>query len=293
MDARHKPVIGLNMDFRSGHNSPHSFSYIASAYLEAILHAGGIPLLFPPLAPDDLEQALGMVQGFILTGGADLDCRRDGWLIHESMRVMETHREDFDRRLVAALDRHSIPTLAIGAGMQLVNVYMGGTLMLDIAEDRPQALPHREADDPDYCHIIHIEEGSFVKSIFLESDTPRVNSLHHQAIDDVAHGLWVTARSIDGIIEAVESTLPDWFVLGVQFHPELPSCRLFGSMFFERLVATAIDPNLRWKYTPNPGGREDEPCTQTLPCGKPTRPAEATPIETPSLISTGRGSRPR
>jgi putative glutamine amidotransferase len=103
--------------------------------------------------------------------------------------------------------------------MQLLNVTMGGNLLLHIPEDLPSALPHYDANDPNHRHALVVEKGSLMERIYGEGEI-RVSSMHHMAVDEVAAGFAVTARCPDGVIEAMESTMDDWFALGVQFHPE-------------------------------------------------------------------------
>ena len=96
-----KPIIGLNADFRAAAAGRSSFSYIDACYFDAVTQAGGIPLILPPLEnDDDLADALAPIDGVVLVGGADLDPRRDGWMMHPTIRPLATRRESFDRRLM-------------------------------------------------------------------------------------------------------------------------------------------------------------------------------------------------
>src|SRR6186713_354035 len=96
-----KPIIGINADFANRSGDKPSFTYVASGYYDAISKVGGIPLILPPVDDDhDLEMLLERIDGVLLVGGADLDPRRDGWMLHPTIRPLAQRREQFDRRLM-------------------------------------------------------------------------------------------------------------------------------------------------------------------------------------------------
>jgi putative glutamine amidotransferase len=231
-----KPIIGLNADFRAASQGRSSFSFIDAGYYDAISQAGGVPLIIPPLEQeDDLAEALQHLDGVVLVGGADLDPRRDGWMTHPTIRPLAPRRESFDRRLMRMVADRRVPVYGIGAGMQLLNVTMGGNLMFHIPEDRPTALPHLDPLDPAHRHTLELTTGSLMERVYGDGEL-RVNSMHHMALDDVATGFEVTARCPDGIIEAIESRIPDWFAIGTQFHPEAQSASALDRRIFEEFV---------------------------------------------------------
>ncbi|HJQ81852.1 MAG TPA: gamma-glutamyl-gamma-aminobutyrate hydrolase family protein [Lacipirellulaceae bacterium] len=231
-----KPVIGLNADFVNGAEGKPSFTYVASGYYDAITKVGGIPLVIPPLDNDeDLELVLQRVDGVVLVGGADLDPRRDGWMLHPTVRPLAVRRELFDRRLMRLISEQRLPVFGIGTGMQLLNVVLGGNLMLHIPEDRPGALPHHDPLDPAHRHTLEITPGSLMERVYGDGEL-RVNSMHHMAVDEVAQGFEVTARCPDGIIEAIESRMLDWFAIGTQFHPEADTASALDLRIFEEFV---------------------------------------------------------
>ncbi len=210
-----------------------------------LARAGAVPLLIPPLEnPSDLRRAVELLDGVLLIGGADLDCRRDGYMLHPSMRILDARREDFDRRLISLAAERRVPVMGVGCGMQLLNVSQGGTLFLHIAEDLPRAIPHLDAMDPSHRHALVIEMGTIMERVYGEGEI-RVNSMHHMAVDDVAPGFAVTARCPDGVVEAIESTT-DWFAFGTQFHPEHESASALDLRIFEEFVAgitgEAVEP---------------------------------------------------
>lgn len=234
-----KPIIALNADFRSAQDDKPAFSYLASGYYDAILEVGGIPLVMPPMGEEaDLRQVLGQVDGMILIGGADLDPRRDGWMLHSSVRPMEARREVFDRKLARIAGEMRLPTFGIGAGMQLLNVSQGGNLFLHIPEDIPHALPHKDTLDPAHRHTLELTPGSLMDRVYGDGEL-RVNSRHHMAIDEVAPGFEVTARCPDGVVEAIESRMEDWFAMGTQFHPEADTASALDLRIFEEFLMGA------------------------------------------------------
>jgi putative glutamine amidotransferase len=232
-----KPIIAVNTDFRPARHDTPAFAYAAAGYFDAILQAGGLPMLVPPYeCEEDIEQMLDRVDAVMLIGGADLDPRRDGWMLHPTVRLQDTRRETFDRMLMRQVAERRMPLFGIGAGMQLINVSQGGNLLLHIPEDMPNALPHKDPLDPDHRHTLQLTAGSIMDRVYGDGEL-RVNSMHHMAIDDVAPGFTVTARCPDGIVEAIESTMPDWFVFGTQFHPEASTASALDMRIFEEFLA--------------------------------------------------------
>ena len=172
-----------------------------------------------------------------MVGGEDLDPNRQGFERHPTVRVMDARRESFDWMLIAEVARRKMPLLAIGAGMQLLNVYEGGTLYYDISEDLPDAMPHMCKNSLLNRHSLEIKMGTFMETIYGEGDI-RVNSRHHQCICDVAMNFDVTGWSPDGVIEVIESKDPEWFAVGTQFHPECSvTASALDMRIFEEFIA--------------------------------------------------------
>ena len=238
-----KPVIGLNADFRTVNNDAPAYSVLAAGYYDEILKAGGIPLIVPPLTErDDLDAVLDKLDGFLLIGGHDLDPRRDGFRLHPTVRVMADRRETFDRQLMRVIGERRIPVMGIGAGMQLLNLDQGGSLFLHISEDLPDALPHKDLQDRGHRHGLEVVPGSLMERVYGDGEV-RVNSMHHMAIDDVAPGFAVTAHAPDGVVEAIEGVMEDWFAIGTQFHPEADSASAIDSRIFEEFITGVRESN--------------------------------------------------
>ncbi len=194
---------------------------IGRNYTNALLRVGYLPLVVP--LTDDAEairQAVTLADGLLLPGGEDdvAPALYGESPVPEIGPVNEV-RDRFERALLAEVVRQRKPVLGICRGIQVINVFFGGTLWQDL----PTQLPHYDIEHqrPDQkwsgVHDIQILPQSHLHAL-LGVDTASVNSTHHQAVRDVAPDFQVAARSADGVIEAIESPLHA--VLGVQFHPE-------------------------------------------------------------------------
>ncbi len=237
MPASKKPLIGVNGDYHSATQERPGYAVLSSGYFNSIQAAGAIPVVVPPIAKDeDVDRLLDTLDGFVLIGGGDLDPRRDGFMLHPTVKPMDPRREDFDRRLAKRITARRMPVFGIGAGMQLLNVTMGGNLFLHIPEDRPSALPHKDPHDASHRHALEVELGSLMERVYGDGEI-RVNSMHHMAVDEVAPDFAATARCPDGIIEAIESRLTDWLAIGTQFHPEARSATALDQRIFEEFIA--------------------------------------------------------
>ena len=235
-----KPIIGINADFRPASSEHIALTWIQTGYHDQITGAktdkspGGIPLIIPPLADDkDLQQCLNQMDGIVLGGCAlDLDPRRLGLDKHPATKPMPTRREDFDRRLCKMAVEMQLPILAIGAGMQTLNVVCGGTLFQHIPEDIPRAFQHRDPVERTLRHIINIVPGTRMDVMYGPGEI-RVNSDHHMCVDQLAPLFKVSATAPDGVIEAFESADDDWFCVGVQWHPQSDTASALDMQAFE------------------------------------------------------------
>lgn len=232
-----KPIIALNADYRVAAGDKPAVSYVPAGYYDALVEAGALPVILPPVeCQEDLDQVLRMVDGVLLVGGADLDPRRDGWMLHPAVRPLASRRENFDRMLARTVCERRMPVFGIGVGMQLLNVTMGGNLFLHLPEDLPEALPHHDILDPAHRHTLELAAGSIMDRVYGDGEL-RVNSRHHMAIDELADSFRVTARCPDGVIEAIESNSEDWFAMGTQFHPEAETASALDLRIFEEFLA--------------------------------------------------------
>ena len=180
-------------------------------YSEAILRAGGTPVIIPTLTSDQqAEQVLARLDGIVFSGGEDVNPAWYGEEILNETVGVNTSRDRSDSLLARAALRSGKPILAICRGEQLMNVILGGSLYQDIPAQLPNAHAHQGVS-----HKIGLTEGGFLARLY-GPDSLLVNSRHHQAAKDPAPGIRIAAWSDDGILEAWENDQ----VWAVQFHPE-------------------------------------------------------------------------
>ena len=213
---------------------------VEAEYLDALLRAGGQPVIVPTAAPTasgaDLAALLQMADGLLVIGGEDVAAEVSG---ADSSVVVGTVDADRDRReieLVHAALAANKPVLGICRGLQLLNVALGGTLYGDIAgqyAEHPQ-VPSDMTEALAYRHDVVLDPDSRLAGIY-DVTTKSVNSMHHQSIDRLGDGLTVTGRASDGVIEAAELPSARWCV-GVQWHPEMLADDPLESSLFAAFV---------------------------------------------------------
>lgn len=234
MGRQTRPIIGLNMDLVAASKTERVHLKLHPGYVDAVLAAGGLPVLMPPFGKTpELEAFVDRVDGFILTGGLDLDPRRQGLPPHRNVHPMPAQREDSDRQLVQILLDRRLPVLGIGVGMHLLNVACDGTILQHLPEDMPKSLPHydRSGEGP-HRHAVFLKPESRLEEIYGEGEI-RVNSSHHQAVKTAGSLFRVAATAPDGVIEALEAIDDAWFCVGVQWHPESESASALDLQLFE------------------------------------------------------------
>jgi putative glutamine amidotransferase len=190
------------------------------AYTQALRGAGLLPLVLPVLDPEDADAALDGVAGLVLTGGEDVDPARYGSTPHPALGDIHAGRDAFEIALVHAARARSLPTLAICRGVQILNVALGGTLVQDIGTEWSNPIVHDgEWARTARVHEVEVTPGSRLARA-LGTERPVVNSMHHQSVGIVAPSLATVAKAPDGIVEGVEWPTDDWWMVGVQWHPE-------------------------------------------------------------------------
>ena len=193
---------------------------VNEAYTNALTAVGLVPLLLPPIDPAVAVGALDNVAGLVITGGEDVDPSHFGQAAHPAAGTPHAARDAYELALSRAAFENRVPTLAICRGAQVMNVALGGTLVQDIASQRPSTIEHDLSERRrERVHTVDIDAGSGLANV-IGTTRITINSSHHQSVDAVARDLRVTARSEDGIIEAVEPRDTDWWMLAVQWHPE-------------------------------------------------------------------------
>lgn len=192
-----------------------------AAYVRALESVGLVPVVVPPLAnPSAAVRVLDLVTGLVLSGGEDVDPSLYGQEPHPELGPVNCARDTTELALLAAARERALPTLAICRGVQLLNVGLGGTLVQDLPSQRSEVHAHDLDDLRDArVHTVLVEPTSRLAAIVGDRSL-RVNSVHHQAIDRLGDRLRPNAWAEDGVVEGVESDDPQWWMLGVQWHPE-------------------------------------------------------------------------
>jgi putative glutamine amidotransferase len=221
----HQPIIGLPT-YSELQGKPDLV--MRTAYVTAIVSAGGVPLLVPLLEDTALLRRLyGLLDGLLLCGGGDVEPARYGAPDVGRTTLADPQRDSVELALTQWALADGLPILGICRGVQLLNVAAGGTLIQDIPAEVPQAGCHSyptPKNNPDHpAHSIRTAPESRLAALLglTENARPHVNSRHHQAVREVAPSFVATAWAEDGLIEGIERRDQEaGLAVGVQWHPE-------------------------------------------------------------------------
>lgn len=194
---------------------------IQETYVDAIDRAGAIAAVLAPRLLDDgdADAHVAALDGLLLTGGPDVDPSRYGAVPHERTYGVSRLQDEFELALLGAAERVGRPVLCICRGLQLLNVAHGGTLHQHLPDLDGVAEHGVPAGGGGTRHTIVVEAESRLARA-LGNHRPVGECHHHQAVDQVGDGLVVVARAADGVIEGLESTSDDGWLVAVQWHPE-------------------------------------------------------------------------
>jgi len=235
-----RPIVGVTSVPKIAHSgfgdNPHESA--PELYLDALKLAGATTVILPVHAEPD-ERLFSLFDGFLLTGGGDVEPARYDGDPHEAVYGVDDRRDEYETSLVRYAVDQDVPLLAICRGIQILNVALGGTLVVDIPSERPGSIGHLDLEHwTGTAHMVSAAPGSTVSK--LVGDELEVNSMHHQSVGAPGGGLVPVAWAPDGVIEALECP-EKRFLVGVQWHPEClgGDHRAFG--LFEGLVEAASD----------------------------------------------------
>jgi putative glutamine amidotransferase len=212
-----KPWIGIPTRY---HDKTEYIGQIRH-YLDAVLWAGGLPLMIPSLGDREvIREYVERVQGILLPGSpTDIDPKHYGSTPHEKLGRLQPERDATDFAILDLVADKAMPVLGICFGIQSLNVHRGGSLVQDIGSIVKDHAVHDEDDGkPAARHLVRVNEESLIGRLAGTAELD-VNSYHHQAVEKPGRNLRAVAFAPDGVIEAVEDTTGR-FVVGVQWHPE-------------------------------------------------------------------------
>lgn len=239
-----KAIIGITSNFTYQGTHPEAeidTVHSPAEYAEAITQAGGIPFIIPFQCHAEASDYIGLIDGLILSGGADISPHLYGEDPHPKLGAVNTPRDEWEMKLLEAAYDSDVPVLGICRGMQMMNVWSGGDLYQDLASQKESVIQHIQRFDFHHpAHQIMIKGGSWLDELYGEQ--LMVNTYHHQAVKNVAKDFKVTAMANDGVIEAMEWNDSERVAYAVQWHPEL-LCRNGGSgqKIFDDFVAKCTD----------------------------------------------------
>ena len=221
-------------------------AYTPQNYIDTVQGVGATPIMLPVGTAEDAKNMVALIDALILTGGHDVNPALYGEEPHLNLTGIFPKRDAFDFALYAAAIEKGIPVLGVCRGLQIINVYHGGSLYQD--------LPAQYGDEL----LLHVQKAPFdipMHSISVQTESrlyeavgahTRVNTFHHQAIKQLGNDLKAVAHSVDGIVEAIESADPNIDMIALQWHPEIMATTdAANNRLFEDFVARATKAKLK------------------------------------------------
>lgn len=173
------------------------------------------------MTPEEARTLASRASGLVLCGGVDVAPELYGEQVLNDTVEVFPERDAMEWALLDGAREGRVPVWGVCRGLQVLNVYLGGSLWQDLPSQRPGEIEHSIVEPKDHlAHTVQVLEPNMPLGEVLARETARVNSRHHQAIKRLAEGLVPVAESPDGLIEAAVLDHPDWWVRGVQWHPE-------------------------------------------------------------------------
>jgi putative glutamine amidotransferase len=194
--------IGIYGPDDSNNQPTKSFGLWAPGFAPAVTAAGGVPVPLQIVSGCTWDDILQDVDGVVFA----------------ESRATNARQQAQESRLCLWCQKHHLPFLGVDQGLHVLNTTFGGTLHLDVSRELPEALQHRQPPEPGVRHAIAVTEGTRLAQLYGEGEIV-VNSEHRKAVCKVARGFLVSARALDGVIEAIEAEGENWFAMGVQWQP--------------------------------------------------------------------------
>lgn len=221
-----KPFIGISGNILRDNGGPYVDllrSYVNQDYPRSIEETGGIPVIIPFTENLDVaRETVAKLDGLLLSGGHDVYPLHYGEEPLQGLGDVFPERDQFDFALIKAAEEKQIPIFCICRGLQILNVYRGGSLFQDLKYDQNCTIKHCQNQTPSLgTHTVEIDSKSKLASA-IGCNTWITNSHHHQTVKNVGKGLQVVARAKDGTVEGLEDPAYPWLV-ACQFHPEMMS----------------------------------------------------------------------
>lgn len=233
-----KPLIGVTG--RPDNQNPGSLT-CGLDYVWSVEKAGGLPVVLSLMEiEDNYRHTLGLLDGVLLTGGADVDPLHWGEEPNPHGGKIQPERDRMELFLCRGALSIDLPVLGICRGVQVLAVAAGGSLVQDIPSQIPGAIKHYQ-DAPNWypTHRVNLRSGARLASLFPSEI--RVNSFHHQSVKTVPEGFIINSEASDGVIEGLES-LRHRFVLGVQWHPECMWNQVYNyHALFQAFIGAAFE----------------------------------------------------
>jgi putative glutamine amidotransferase len=218
-----QPLIGITSNLMTISEGPFEGQgrfFLNQGYVDSVVKAGGIPLILPIVSdPEAIRQQLFRIEGLIFSGGQDVHPSHYDEVPHLLLGEIAPERDSYEYLVLKIAEEMQIPILGICRGLQLMNVYHGGTLHQDLRLAEKDLHPAHTLQFNLDLHDVELAPQASLSQLFNASSL-KVNSYHHQTIKEVASGWAVTATSADGLIEGIAKESSCW-QHGVQWHPEV------------------------------------------------------------------------
>lgn len=233
------PIIGITAGHAKNAHQQTTVN-LTRAYVEAVVQAGGVPVLVPPSDDADGWRSLfARLDGILFSGGGDISLQNFAGEPHACIDDVDQARDAVELSFLREAVSIGKPFLGICRGCQLVNVGLGGTLYTHLPDQLKGALHHNNPGNMRHVleHEVKLEESTRLGEV-MGNPLLHVNSHHHQGLKDISPALRIAGRSADGLVEAVE--LPDHpFGMAVQWHPEWLTDQEPTQRLFKRFVDAA------------------------------------------------------